>query len=315
MSGNRGTQPKNAVHERASAENPCRVTRSLVLASLFPRSRTDAGALIDALRHIRGRGFGCVEFYTEPGRDAEIAAALRDAGLESVFIGVYALKGAGDSLCAPDEAERLRAVDTLRGSVDRAAALGSRAVMINSGFLPDDPARIDDACAQYVRSVLAAYAYIRERGYAVDITLEPGDSHVQSMQLLGPTARVLETAAAIRAECPGYALTMDVAHLREEGEDILPALTATLPYCAHVHLCNCLLADRAHPLYGDKHVDFDCPGACFSYADFEGMYRALLPLYKGRDWTVSLEIECRADDNAAWFDEVARRCAWIMEDA
>lgn len=288
------------------------VTRSLAIASLFPRTMDDPAEMARVLRRLSGRGYGMVEFYSKPGHDEEIGQMLRETGFASIFIAVYALKGAGFSLCAVDEKERCRAVEVLCASIDRAAALGCQAIMINSGFLPEDPDQVRLACASYVRSVLEAYDYTDRKGYTLQITLEPGDSHVQSMQLLGPTDRVLETTEAIRAVRPGYGLTMDVAHLREEGEEILPALLSTLPHCHHVHLCNCLMNDPSSPLYGDKHVDFDCPGACFGYADFERMHREIGALYGDRDYIITLEILCRAEDNDAWFDEVARRCAWMM---
>lgn len=290
-----------------------KITRSLAIASLFPKTLDSFDELAATLRHLQGGGYGMVELYTAPGRDDEVAALLAETGFESILIGVYALKGAGFSLCAPDEAERKQAVAVLCANLDRAAALGCRALMVNSGFLPGDPAQVDAACGAYVRSIREGYDYITKKGYAgLEITLEPGDSKVQSLQLLGPTARVVETTQAIRAFAPGYGLTMDVAHLREEGEDVLPALRQTLPYCGHVHLCNCVMDNKADEMYGDKHVDFDWPGASFGYADFEAMYGEILKLYEGRDLIITLEALCRAPDNFAWFDEMNRRCAWLF---
>ncbi len=288
------------------------ITRSLAIASLYPGTMDDSGEMARVLRRLKGRGFSMVEFYAKPEHDAAIADVLRETGFASILIAVYALKGAGNSLCAVDEAERLRAVSVLLGSIERAAALGCEAVMINSGFGPADPADIPAAMDAYVRSVLAGYDHIEQKGYRLDITLEPGDSHVQSMQLLGPTDRVVHTARAIRAVRPGYRLTMDVAHLEEEGEDILPALEKTLPYCNHVHLCNCLLGDKTSPFYGDQHVDFDQPGACFGYADFEKMYQDIKRLYRDKPLTITLEALCRAENNDAWFDVMAEKCAWLM---
>lgn len=290
------------------------IKRSLALTSLFPASVHDPAVLAHAVDRAVAHGFDMAEFYIDPGHDDEVAALLRESGLATVLIAVLALKEAGYSLCAVDEAERARAVDVLCACIDRAAVLGARAVMINSGFAPQDASQIAAACESYVRSVSQAYAHIGAKGYAIEITLEPGDSRVQSFQLLGSTERVLATTQAIRAAHPGYALTMDVAHLREEGEPVMEAIASTLPYCAHIHLCNCLMNDPAHPLYGDKHVDFDCPGACFGYADFERMYHRLRALYGSREWIITLEILCRDADNDAWFDAVVARCSWLWDE-
>ena len=124
----------------------------------------------------------------------------------------------------------------------------------------------------------------------------------------------METTKRISTAFPRYALTMDVAHLREDGEDVISSLKQTLPWCNHVHLCNCLLDDPANLLYGDKHVDFDCPGACWNYDGFRDMFRNIKELYANRDFTITLEITCRAEENEAWFNSVVSRCQWIFED-
>lgn len=290
-----------------------KITRSLAITSLFPETVASFEALRDTITFLGGRGFGMLEFYTAPGHDAEIAALMDEAGFERILIGVLPLKAAGDSLCATDEAERRRAVTVLRQCLDRAAVLGCRAVMVNSGFTPDDHGQTAAACAAYVRSIGEGFAHIAESGYGMTITLEPGDSCVQSFQLLGPTERVLETTKTIVAQHPRYTLTMDVAHIREEGENVMESLRACLPYCNHIHLCNCLMDDANDAMYGDKHVDFDWPGACYGYEDFERMYGEIKQMYQGRDLIVTLEITYRAADNNAWFEQTARRCSWLFQ--
>jgi sugar phosphate isomerase/epimerase len=283
-------------------------------------------ALERTVRFLEGYSFSQLEFYSPPGHDRETARLFESARFSSVLIGVLALKGAGFSLCSLDGDERTRAVTLLKSCMDRAAEIGSHGVMVNSGFIPGyapsapaaftapSPELLRKACDAYVRSIEEAAEYGEKRGYHVNLLLEPGDSKVQSFQLLGPTARVVETTEQIRKGTAPYALTMDVAHLREEGEDVMASLKQTLPYCDHVHLCNCVMDDPANPLYGDKHVDFDCPGACWTYEGFRDMYRNILDLYGDRDFTVTLEITCRAEDNEAWFDTVASRCSWIFKD-
>jgi len=290
------------------------IVKSLALTSLFPETVLSPDALERTLRWLKqNRSFGMVEFYTAPGEDGRIARVLAELGFESVFIAVVPLKAAGFSLCAADEGERARAVAVLKSCIDRAGAAGARRIMINSGFIPDRAADIEKSCDSYVRSVLEAARYIEERKIDLLIELEPGDSRVQSRQLLGPTDRVLETTRRIREQTDRYVLAMDVAHLREESEPVMDALRATKPFCDHIHLCNCVMDDPAHPLYGDKHVDFDQEGAAFAYGDFERMFGEIKRLYAGEGFIATLEITCREADNFAWFDRVAARCAWLFQ--
>jgi sugar phosphate isomerase/epimerase len=299
------------------------ITRSLAIPSLFPKTAESWEALERTVRFLESYPFTQLEFYSPPGHDRETAKLFQSAGFSSVLIGILALKDAGLSLCALDEDERGRAVSLLKNCMDRAAETESRSVMVNSGFIPGytpgpaaksvpAPAVLNAARDAYVRSIGEAAEYGERRGYNITLLLEPGDSKVQSFQLLGPTDLVTETAARIRKHSRRYALTMDVAHLREEGEDVMASLKQTLPYCDHVHLCNCVMNDPANPLFGDKHVDFDCPGACWDYDGFRDLFRDIRKLYGERDWTVTLEITCRAADNEAWFDGVVSRCGWLF---
>ena len=298
-----------------------KITRSLTIPSLFPKSMESWEELERTVRFLEGHPFRQLEFFSPPGHDRETGKLFESSGFSSILIAVFALKGAGFSLCSLNAEERSKAVTLLKSCMDRAVETGSHSVMINSGFIPGystgyapSPEQISSAYDAYVHSIEEALEYGEKQNYAVTLLLEPGDSKVQSFQLLGPTKPVLETTERIRSKHQRYALTMDTAHLREEGEDVISSLRQTLPWCNHVHLCNCVMDDTANPLYGDKHVDFDCPGACWNYNDFRDMYRNIRDLYKNRDLTVSLEIICRAEDNEAWFDSVVSRCQWIFED-
>ena len=301
-----------------------KIIHSLAIPSLFPKTQESWDAF-ERMVHFLAKNefrYDQLEFYHPPGHDRDIRRLFESAGFSSILIAVFALKGANLSLCSLDGEERRQAVDLLKSCMDRAAETGSHSVMVNSGFIPAySPAakaafpsreQIRSSCDAYVRSIEEAAEYGEKHGNAISLLLEPGDSKVQSFQLLGPTELVVETAKQIKA--PLYALTMDVAHIREEGEDVMSSLRQTLPWCSHIHLCNCVMDDPTNPLYGDKHVDFDCPGACWNYGDFENMYKDIKDLYKERDFTVTLEITCRAENNEAWFDGVASRCAWLFRD-
>ena len=301
-----------------------KITRSLAILSLFPKAAESWEALEKAVRFLEKSEyrFTQLEFYHPPGHDKEIGRLFKNAGFSSVLIAVPALKGAGFSLCSLDEEERKKAVELLERCMKRAEEIGCHGVIVNSGFIPGflpatktvnaTPEQIRSSCDAYVRSIEEAAEYGDKQGYAVKLLLEPGDSKVQSFQLLGPTARVLETTGKIKSS--RYALTMDVAHLREDGEDVMASLKQTLPFCDHIHLCNCVMDDPSNPLYGDKHVDFDCPGACWNYDDFAAMFRDIKNLYRDRDFTVALEITCREEDNEAWFNRLASGCQWLFED-
>ena len=314
-----------------------KITRSLVITSLFPKTLVSWDDLEGTVRFLEDSNFdvgqgcfqqgcfqqGCfqqLEFFHPPGRDKDIKRLFQSANFSSILIAVPSLKGSNLSLCSLDEKERSLAVDIVKNCLERAAEIGSHSVMINSGSIYSDmpkraePARgeILSSCDAYYNSIEEIAEFRDKRGYPVALLLEPGDSRVHYFQLLGPTELVAETCTKINI--PLYALTMDVAHIRENFEDVMASLKQTLPWCSHIHLCNCVMDDPLDPFYGDKHVDFDHPGACWAYDDFGKMFGEIKSLYTERDFTISLEINCRAEDNKAWFKDVIAKCPWFFRE-
>ncbi|MEE9399125.1 MAG: hypothetical protein V3V23_02555, partial [Dehalococcoidales bacterium] len=52
----------------------------------------------------------------------------------------------------------------------------------------------------------------------------------------------------------------DLSHLPLMGESSDYALSAAKDYLTHVHIGNCVLKDKNHPAYGDKHPPFGIAG-------------------------------------------------------
>ena len=53
---------------------------------------------------------------------------------------------------------------------------------------------------------------------------------------------------------------MDTSHLIQLDEKLLDCIKKALPYCNHIHLANCVIKDKLHELYGDKHTEFGSDG-------------------------------------------------------
>ena len=305
-----------------------KIKRSLVITSLFPKTLVSFDELKDTVLFLAGSNNqvkqGCfqqLEFYHPPGRDEEIAKLFKDAHMESIFIAVPELKGANLSLCSLDENERIMAVNTLKTCMDRAIITGSHSIMFNSGSVfPDSmitkampsPEQIKNSCTAYLRSLEEIGNYREKQGYTLSLLLEPGDKNIHYFQLLGDTDLVVKTCREI--SIPGYSLTMDIAHTRLNNEDVISSLGKTLPWCNHIHLCNCVIDNPMDPFFGDYHVDFDFPGASWTYADFADIFEKIKNLYTERDFTISLEISCRAEYNKAWFNNVISKCPWFFTD-
>jgi sugar phosphate isomerase/epimerase len=289
-----------------------KITKSLAISSLFPKSVLTYEEMKNTINFLADRGFSMLEFYYSGGKNIEIGSLLKKNGFASIFLAVFPLKASGKSLCAVEEENRKEAVGILKHSIDTAHEIGSKAVMINSGTIPMDKILIDVSYQNYIKSLEEAFSYIAGKGYEIGLLLEPGDSHIDAFQLIGPVDRVCQSAIDLRAKGYDYRLTMDTAHICEEGENAIESIRKVLPYCNHIHLCNCYMADPTHPMYGDKHVGFEFQGGCFGYDDFAKLYVELKDIFQDKDFTVTLEALCRDDDPELWFMAMVGSCQWLF---
>jgi sugar phosphate isomerase/epimerase len=297
-----------------------RIRRSAALGVLFPESRRSIAGMRSALEFLCGK-VECVEFCYDGGYDGaagcgrELEAArglLRDSGLAAIYVAVIRQKEQNAHLCDIDKGRRERAVALLLECVDRAHALGCESVMICSGRAPSDPADIPAAERLFVDSVKRAIRHTDGRGYGLSFLLEPCDSAIDARHLIGPSERAVLAVESVSREYPGRLyLTMDTAHLAEEGEDVASALRKTSRYCRHVHFADCILDDLHNELYGDKHVSFDWPGGRFGFIGLGRVYSAMQSIY-GADDTITLAIEalCREPDPCAHFSRMAAGLAF-----
>jgi len=132
-------------------------------------------------------------------------------------------------------------------------------------------------------------------GAGMRVHLESFNNAGEPWLLMGPTARCLETAAAVAARHPNFGLTFDLSHALQMGEDPLASLLSIGQYCSHVHLANCVIRDRADPLYGDKHPPFGHPGGEVDTAWLARFARGLADggFFRGREVTVGAEVITR----------------------
>ena len=66
---------------------------------------------------------------------------------------------------------------------------------------------------------------------------------------------------------------VDMGHVPLLGETLAQAFADSTPFVGHVHLGNCILEDRSHPLFGDKHVPWGTPGGEFGREGIVDFFR------------------------------------------
>ena len=160
---------------------------------------------------------------------------------------------------------------------------------------------------EYSLRTLCDYAAVHGR----ELVLEPGDTAVQAFQLIGSTDKAVALCELMRREGRTLGLTMDVSHTAQLGEDVHTAFTQALPLCQHIHLANCILKPD-HPLYGDKHPVMSDPDAVFSFSEIKELAVWCRNQYGDKELTLSFEVICHEDDQAAFFEKILREEEWFF---
>lgn len=288
-----------------------KLLRSVALSVLFPESRDDASAFEHALAFLSAWPLDSVEFFFEGQDKPRVARALAASGLNSIYIAVIPLKGQNLSLCSPDEQERQKALALVRQCSDDARLFGCQGIMVNSGRHPGKDLA-EKALSQFGSSVESLHTYLHNSGQPMKLLLEPCDSSMDARNLLGPNRLATALTRQLRARCPDFALTLDTAHMMEEGEDFLAELKDSTDCCDHIHFANCFVSDASDPMYGDKHVGFDYPGSAFPPEVLHNIFQEIKKIYGGRTCRIALEILCREPDPQGYFRKVAAQIPWFF---
>lgn len=231
-----------------------------VLTGFFPDSVRDGDALRRAIALAAGTGFRGVEFFYDGPDSRSVAEDLRGAGLSSVYLPAYAMKKEGLDLGADSRAERDRAVSRGKEWIERAAAFGSRSVMVISGPEREAGADRDRAACALAESLRTLCSFASSASPPVRVSLEAFNNQGEPYLLMGPTSRCLALVDAVGQTRGEFGITFDLSHCLQLGETPALSAAALAGRCRHIHLANCVIRDRADPLFGDKHPPFGIAG-------------------------------------------------------
>jgi sugar phosphate isomerase/epimerase len=235
------------------------------------------GPIVESLRVLAEDSFFAaveVSWMKDPVVRDEARVILAQSHLEVCYATQPAMFSQKLSLNALDPDARRRALNQVKNGVREACHLGARWVRLTAGKDPG-PERRAEAKRLLIDSLVQVAEFARDYGDP-GLTLKIFDRGIDKESLIGPYQDALEVAAAVRQASPTFGLLVDLSHfplLREDPAVVIPAL---LPYLVHVHLGNCYIKDRRHPVYGDLQPRFDFPDSEVSVDDVRAFFRLLL---------------------------------------
>ncbi len=159
---------------------------------------------------------------------------------------------AGKPSLAPaslDDEKRSYTWDVYRDELERAKAIGATKVITNSG-----PNNLEQR-AEAFDMLVEFYVEICRMVPEMLVLIEPTDWDMSKKKLIGSSREAAEICRRVAERgCPNMASMVDMCHVPLMHETLAQAVADTGEFLGHIHLGNCILKDRSHPLFGDKHV-------------------------------------------------------------
>jgi sugar phosphate isomerase/epimerase len=214
----------------------------------------------------------CCLPYEEEAR-TELIPALRDCGKTNVTFATHFVPLRKLSFCDPNPVAQGQARLIVADMIACAAAIGASGFIFASGGPSPDAATPEHhvAFAEFARWLCGEL-----EPHGITAMLEPFDTTVDKKFLYGSTATCVKLIESLRPDVDNLGIELDVAHLPLMGESFEQAIRTVAPYLRRVHLGNCVLRDKTHPLYGDTHPPVGLPGGEIDVAELTEILRLLL---------------------------------------
>ncbi|HET6477911.1 MAG TPA: TIM barrel protein, partial [Dehalococcoidales bacterium] len=211
---------------------------------------------VESIRKIaEDEFFGAIEIATVPEdiRD-EVMQILGASHLVIGYVGQPLLLNNKLDLNSLVPQQREAAISMIKGGVDEAYMLGAGQLAVLSGPAPVK-GKHDQAKGLLIDSLSQICSYAQSKG-KIGITMEIFDREYDKKCLIGPTPEAVEVAKEVKRNYPNFGLMVDLSHLPLLKEKPDYAVKTAKNYLVHVHIGSCILKDKSHPAYGDKHPPF-----------------------------------------------------------
>lgn len=244
----------------------------------FPELAAGQGPWEETVRHIAlDPFFTAIEItHIDDQRTRERVKKMIDLAGLSVGFGAHPIiLGQKLNLNSLDEAERLRALDSLKPLIDEAVFMGAESFVLLSGRDPGEEKR-DRAVEALARSLSELCDYSAGKGGPM-VVAETFDCAVDKCCLLGPTSLALKLAQRLKQTHDNFGLLADLSHIPLLKETLEEALVPVKNYLAGAHIGNAVI-DPSCAGFGDNHPIFGSPGSANTVKDVARFLKMLLQI-------------------------------------
>lgn len=250
--------------------------------------------LVNSIKRIaEDEFFGSIEITSIPNdARADITQLLETSKLVVGYHAGPILLNEKLDLNSSSPRQRELAISRIKSAVDEAYSLGAQEFAVLSGPTPTVEKR-EKAKGLLIDSLLQICSYIASKG-SLCFTLEIFDRDIDKRCLIGSTEDGVQVAAEVRKHYPTFGLMVDLSHLPMLRESAEYALKKASDYLLHIHVGNCVIKDKSHPAYGDKHPRFGIAGGENDVDELRLFLKALLDIGyigEGKQNVVAIEVK------------------------
>jgi len=248
----------------------------LVHHMLYPDCAEHPGEHVATLKALAARTdietFDCCLPYEEEAR-TELIPALRSCGKTDITFATHFVPLRRLSFCDTSPVAQGQARLIVADMIACAAEIGATGFIFASGGPSPDLATPEHrvAFAKFARWLCEEL-----KPHRITAMLEPFDTTVDKKFLYGSTADCMGLIESLAPEVDNLDIELDVAHVPLMDESFEQAIRTVAPHLRRVHLGNCVLNDKTHPLYGDTHPPIGLPGGEIDVLELTGILRLLL---------------------------------------
>jgi len=255
---------------------------------------------LDGIRKIaEDEFFGAIEVASIPEETRDEAMRiLRASKLVIGYVGQLALLSQKLDLNSPIPQQREASISQTKAGIDEAYALGARQLAVLSGPAPSRD-KYESAKELLVDSLSQICRYAQSKGN-LNITMEIFDREYDKKCLIGPTGEAVQIAKGVRRRYPNFGLMIDLSHLPLLKETADHAIKTAQDYLVHIHIGNCVIKDKDHPAYGDKHPPFGIAGGENDVEQVRLFLKALMEIGyigEGKQNIVAFEVKPLSGDS------------------
>jgi sugar phosphate isomerase/epimerase len=244
----------------------------------YPATIKGEGPILETVKKIAVDAyFNAIEltWIKDPAIRLEVRKMLDCSHMTVAYGGQPRLLTTGLNINNLDEAERQKAIATLKEGIDEAYELGAKGFAFLSGKYNEETK--EQSYQALVKSTKELCAYAKSKG-DIKVSLEVFDFDVDKKSLIGPVALAKRYAEDVTKEFNNFGLMIDLSHMPLLHETAKESILPIKQYVIHAHMGNAVVKDPSFAAYGDTHPRFGFPNGENDVEELTEYLRVLLDI-------------------------------------